>query len=536
VASAVPGPVNLPLIGGSPSFPGTNPLNGDAGQGGVSDAGGAPGGAYNPNNAPEIAAETLARRIEPSAADQQFLRDHIVAYEQQLSLQERVKLEAKLTENLGIEGRLDGNQRFIRRVDLPQDGEPGRLSYSIEGGAAFSTKEKFELRHAFNDPATGKPGSNRAGITESNIRDIGDVNARLTLSWDVPADRFNGQGQPFPDADVLGSGGWQHPDSLSVRLNANGMAQSPLDVSRTDQVQLQLEAELSNPDRHAGQIFDGLLGGNVGEALAQVPADTTLTARAQFVARDGTQTQTDLGVDIGVEVKVGLIANVGNDDITHRFERTWTGAAPAAATEPAGTPGQLVITPLDGVSVRPTPGTDEPRVGVLQHGTFAQPTGQVATDAQGRDWVQVRSTDVNDEPIEGWVAQQYTAPHPQGAMDGTGRINLELEQAGYREVQVKQGDTVWDIARANGTDFQETVALNRDHLINPDMIFPGDTLYLPGPVNPPPAAPPVGATPPAGGSTPPGGSTPSVGSSPPGGISPPVGSSPPGGTTPAVGS
>ena len=149
-ASVMPSPVGIPGASGLPRNPAGNPLNGASGDAveqpganrpGVSEAGNGPGGALNPSNIPEIAGEAVARELEPSAADQAFLRDHIVSYEQQLTVQERVKLEAKLTDNLGIEGRFDANQRVIRTVELPQGDEPGRLSYAIEGGNELTTKE-----------------------------------------------------------------------------------------------------------------------------------------------------------------------------------------------------------------------------------------------------------------------------------------------------------------------------------------------------------------------------------------------------------
>ncbi|WP_376091798.1 LysM peptidoglycan-binding domain-containing protein [Roseomonas sp. CCTCC AB2023176] len=203
----------------------------------------------------------------------------------------------------------------------------------------------------------------------------------------------------------------------------------------------------------------------------------------------------DLGIDRGVEVKASMIAELGNDDVVARSERRWTGAQPPAAVPPAQAPAtpaapeQVVIAPRDGVSVRPSPGTDEPRIGVLQHGTFAEPTGREARDATGRAWIELRSTDVADRPITGWVAAEYTAPHPAGAMDATGRTNPDLADAGYRPVQVEAGDTLWDVARREGVDFQELLALNRDHLIRPDLIFPGDTVYVPAPRGPAPERP-----------------------------------------------
>jgi hypothetical protein len=64
-------------------------------------------------------------------------------------------------------------------------------------------------------------------------------------------------------------------------------------------------------------------------------------------------------------------------------------------------------------------------------------------------------------------------------MNDEGRINPELDSQGYRAHRVEAGDNIWDIAQAQGFDFQETVALNADHLIDPALIFEGDVVYLP---------------------------------------------------------
>jgi nucleoid-associated protein YgaU len=188
-----------------------------------------------------------------------------------------------------------------------------------------------------------------------------------------------------------------------------------------------------------------------------------------------------------------VIGNIGLDDITSRRTSTFTGTQIAdrlggpqqpspiePPTQPEQRPDQLVVVPNDGLNVRPSPSTDGNRVGVFQHGTFVQPTGAQQTDAQGNQWVEVRGPDVDDRPVQGWVAAQYVQSHPAGAMDTTGRINPQLEAQGYREHLVQPGDTVWDIARRDGVNFRDTLQLNSDHLVNPGMIFPGDTVYIPG--------------------------------------------------------
>ena len=77
------------------------------------------------------------------------------------------------------------------------------------------------------------------------------------------------------------------------------------------------------------------------------------------------------------------------------------------------------------------------------------------------------------------MSGEYVAPHPDGARNSEGRINPALEQRGYRWVEAREGDRIRAIANANSADVAETVVLNMDHILSPDMIFAGDRIYLP---------------------------------------------------------
>jgi hypothetical protein len=100
-------------------------------------------------------------------------------------------------------------------------------------------------------------------------------------------------------------------------------------------------------------------------------------------------------------------------------------------------------------------------------------------DAQGHEWVQVTGPDSDRQTVTGWVAAQYVRPHAQGGEDATGRIDQTLRSRGYIAVTVQPGDTIDDIAARYGTDPTQAVAVN-GHIIDPNLIFPGDTVYLPG--------------------------------------------------------
>ena len=454
-------------------------------------------------------ADPIADRIGPSDADMKFLRDNVTSYTSQLGLQERGKAAVKFA-NLGLEPRLDANQQISRTVELPHDGQPGRLTYTLSGDLQASTKEKLTIGKQQLDQL-------EIGYVPQNIVDHGQLRGEVSISWDLPPGATDStvSGQPVPELSSLSGGeGLGAPDAISARLQLDYQVQSLTDLSRTDMQRISIEAKTENPGQHAGPVINNLLHGDLEGAFRGMGDDFTVKAQNELVRRDGINQQHEVGVELKdtFEAKLSLIGNIGLDDVTGRRTATFTGtqiadrfggpqqsspAQPPEVTPPPQTrPDQLVVVPNDGLNVRAAPSTDGSRVGVFQHGTFVQPTGAQQTDAQGRQWVEVRGPDANDRPVQGWVAAEYVQSHPAGAMDETGRINPDLESQGYRAHEVQPGDTVWDLARRDGVNFRDMLALNGDHLINPGMIFPGDKVYIPGTGHAPqPATPP--AEPPA---------------------------------------
>jgi LysM repeat protein len=77
--------------------------------------------------------------------------------------------------------------------------------------------------------------------------------------------------------------------------------------------------------------------------------------------------------------------------------------------------------------------------------------------------------------------------NPSPPEKATGRTDPALEAKGYKPIIVKPGDTIWDLAKANNIPFETALALNRGHISNPDLIYPGDAIYLK--IDTPPAPP-----------------------------------------------
>lgn len=455
-----------------------------------------------------------AAPLRPPAEDMAFLRDNITSYSQELNAQERLKLGAKAA-NLGIETRLDQNQRVIRTVEVPRNGEPGRLTYTLAGDLDSSTKEKLTIGQQQFDQF-------ELGYIPQNIVDHGTLRGELSLSWDIPADQSLSEvaGRPVPEIDGLGA-----PDEVSARVELTYQDQPLTDLSRTDQRRVSIEATTRNPAQHAGPVISSLLQGDFRQAAAGMGEDFSVTTQDERIARNGVNQQHELGLTVADVGKFGvsLIANIGRDDITDRQTRTFTGAdlaqrpqqidrpqdQPEQPAEPR--PEQFVVVPHDGLNLRADPSTEGEKLTVLRNGTFVDATGQRRIDANGDEWVEVQGRGVDGRDATGWVNGRYLQRNETGEMGPTGRINPELEQQGYRSVTIAEGESVWQAAERAGADPRATVQLNSGHLVDPNLVFAGDKVYLPGtatqqpePVEPPqepqpePEAPPTESQAPSG--------------------------------------
>ncbi|TIU31991.1 MAG: hypothetical protein E5W38_14175, partial [Mesorhizobium sp.] len=140
---------------------------------------------------------------------------------------------------------------------------------------------------------------------------------------------------------------------------------------------------------------------------------------------------------------------------------------------------QLVVVTGDGLNLRAQPDEDSAVVTVLQPGTFVEQTAKPATDPSGEAWIPVEGFGPDGKMHRGWVSGDYVEVHPEGRSNPEGRTNPTLEKDGYQWVEVKDGDSIRLIAKTHSTDVAETVVLNMDHILSPDMIFSGDRIYLP---------------------------------------------------------
>ncbi|RWM80980.1 MAG: LysM peptidoglycan-binding domain-containing protein [Mesorhizobium sp.] len=140
---------------------------------------------------------------------------------------------------------------------------------------------------------------------------------------------------------------------------------------------------------------------------------------------------------------------------------------------------QLVVLADDGLNLRAQPEEDSTVVTVLQPGTFVEQTAKPSTDQSGEAWIPVEGFGPDGDMHSGWVSGDHVEAHPGGSSNPEGRTNPTLEKDGYQWVEVQNGDSIRLIAKTHSADVAETVVLNMDHILSPDLIFSGDRIYLP---------------------------------------------------------
>jgi hypothetical protein len=444
--------------------------------------------------------------IAPNDEEMAFLTDHISGYSSHVDLRERHKLGAEANlgiGDLGVELRNDNIAGVTRTVALPRDGEPGSVTYSFELEKKISSKDGGAV-------GIQVPSTMEIGLGLRDRLEHGSISGEISLTWEYGANEMGPtiSGTPYPEIDSILDGSFEGPDNATVSLQADIQDQAILDPTRTDMANSGVKLSIDQPGQTSGDAINAMLSGDISGAMDAMGENAQLAFVSQNTDRSGFDLQPELeigGADV-VGVKAALIAEMGVNDITQRNEWLYGGkqaeevgnepptenTSDESQTDSTADEGQVVVAPREGLTLRDAPGGE--RQSVFYHGTFLDPTGQTQTDANGLEWVEVGGLDVNDNMVTGWIDSQYVNDHPKGAMNDEGRINPDLENQGYRAYRVEAGDNIWDIAHAQGVDFEETVALNADHLIDPSLIFEGDVVYLP--VIDEPAAPsnPSGTT------------------------------------------
>jgi hypothetical protein len=258
-------------------------------------------------------------------SDAAFLQEHITSYSTTLTAQNRnkVKNEFNPLVSLGIEPRLDTNAQIVRTVELPSNGEPGRLTYTVSGDLTPSTKAKLGL------PLDPLPDDIlKAELAPQIIFDHGQVSAEVSVSWNLRDSAFDNTAgsRIVPEASLLDDLSLGEPDAVSARLQLD--YQKPdLELSRTNMGRLVVDASTTLPGRDAIDAVNALLNGDAGPAFNIAGDSLAVTARHEDIERHGFHVQPEIGAEAFklLEAKVSLIANLGRDDVQNRRDITLGG-------------------------------------------------------------------------------------------------------------------------------------------------------------------------------------------------------------------
>jgi hypothetical protein len=341
------------------------------------------------------------------------------------------------------------------------DGKNPTLKVSGPGiGGTLSAQESVTATYDLKAGETGNPGG---GL-------------QTARSWDDPNQlqtKLQLQSSPFSDGGVL------------PYKNA---------TVHTDTIQ----AGVENPAEHdRGQVMNFLLTPFSGNVNSAIQDEKQLGAGASYSITDTGASATstakfalDPSIGLGdIGISAGINVNITNTLL--KSEHVWpqppekkAEAAPriASPSTPQQHEVQYTVLPQSGLNIRSDASTHARKLDAIFNGSFVEATGATKTDAQHNLWRQVNATGMDGRHVTGWVEAQYIAPHPQGSLDGAGRIDRDRELGGYIPHVVQQGENLSEIAARYGVNLAQIENSNGQHIIDPSLIFPGDEVYIPSSV------------------------------------------------------
>ncbi|WP_169712153.1 LysM peptidoglycan-binding domain-containing protein [Paracoccus contaminans] len=191
------------------------------------------------------------------------------------------------------------------------------------------------------------------------------------------------------------------------------------------------------------------------------------------IDRDGYHVQLPFkfGADKVIAAEATLARATGMDD--------FAGPRKPTAPAPQKLKTRLVVQPMEGINVRSAPNGE--KIGAYQGTAFLGTWGETRFDAKGQEWQKVVGLSQDDKELVGWVRTDLVRTYPMemGAMDKVGRINPSVEKGMFRLYKVQDDDSLWNIAKKNGWDFEALLKANKGHVVNPNRIYRGDSIYVP---------------------------------------------------------
>ena len=471
----------------------------------------------------------LRRAAGVSDADLQFLGDHVVAQEFSLMDGGRGAVEGRLSAtgelNLpgggkvkipGLELRaghaiVPGAYRanaLTRRIEYPTDVKAGRIVDSFNSYDQITAKWRDVQTAGLN---FGK-GNSKVSIQGQHRADdnyeLALANTSVSFSQWIPAGTRVDLGYlASRPPDLSGPAkvdSWIMTPTASEAMGLAGtfnpfggnMGQAPDGQHRVDmqRTHLQYEVPAGTGMALVGQMHS-LTGGFTGNLMQGTRQGDFIENRTELVKRDGYNTTETLRLAAPgfVAVEGSLTEYSGVDDFDTAAPEPVQPEPPVEPDEPLDPlepdeplqplPQQhYQVQPYHGVNVRSAPTTDgDNKVAVVQSGSYLDGTGETKVDKDGYKWVQVRGRDEHDQMVEGWVRGDNLKTYDKryGDNDATGRVNPAREKTGQDKIIVKQDDNLWNLAAQYHQDFDKLLAAN-PHLLDPNLIFKGDSVYLPG--------------------------------------------------------
>jgi LysM domain/Bacterial SH3 domain len=462
-----------------------------------------------------------------SGSDLNFLKTHLTSYSTTLTLDGNLQGNASLT--FAQVSQIPGLSKIpgLNALDL-------NASVTLKGDDAVSLTRTITLATPGKPATHGKPATPGKPATVAYTlanQATGTVSGGLRVGAQLPflPNNLPGAKLPIQPLRVTAAGGQYtagllnsvtatynlSPQDLGdpeLALTREDRWDKPNELSATSQRQFNVSeygaipgpdsrqytytdtATIVDPAKFGDRAVAGFLWADELDERGAILSDekrlgpdatATATNTVSTLSVAPTKIALDPSIQLSEDVRVwlGVNANVTTDNIDSSRTTTYAQMPHVPqrrpAPQPAGPHGQYVVTPLDGLNIRDAPSTSAAKEGAIFSGSFVQATGKTSTDASGNTWFQVSGTDMNDDPVEGWVEARYLAQHPQGALRGTGRIEPSQGPPAYRPVVVQPGETVFGIAQENGVPVSALENSNRQHIIDPNLIFPGDVIYVP---------------------------------------------------------
>ena len=455
-----------------------------------------------------------------SGSESSFLQSHISSYSTTLTASATAQGSAsvsdlqnlfpgianhagagKVLSMLNVGGSLTGTASdavgITRTVTMAKGSTPATVAYTasnqttLTGNAAIKMGIKLPFLSGLNDNKAPSLNVSGPGIGKT-LTTQESVTATYNLK---PGETGN------PENGVQPSRTWNNPNQIQTQLQLQSSPYSDGGVLPYKDATVHsdtIQASVKDPAEHnRDQVTNFLLNpftGNVNGAM-QDQKQLGLGASYSVTDIDASATSTsklalDPSIRFGngldtVSISAGLNVNITNTNI--KSEHVWPQPelAPAAKAPRTQHPheAQYTVLPRSGLNIRSDASTHAHKLDAIFNGSFVEATGATKTDAQGNLWRQVRATGMDDRQNTGWVEAKYIAPHPQGSLDGTGRIDHNHEHGGYISHVVQPGENLSEIAARYGVNPWQIENVNGQHIIDPSLIFAGDKVYIPSSVN-----------------------------------------------------